>query len=63
MNKDDKIRLGKLRGGRPPQIITSKKEYNRKDNKVYLCSSCGIYPVDYPSDLCTGCSTYEEHQY
>lgn len=29
--------------------------------KVKMCSSCGKYPADYPSDICAGCEAYEEH--
>ena len=28
-----------------------------------LCDECGVYPKDYPSNLCTGCNDYKEHQW
>lgn len=27
-----------------------------------ICSECGIYPADLPSDICSGCEAYHDHQ-
>ena len=36
--------------------------YKCVDKAYNTCVECGIYPADYPSQLCTGCEAYQEHQ-
>ena len=33
-----------------------------KGHQPKMCSKCGQYPADTPSDICAGCEAYKEHQ-